>query len=432
MNEHEFKPILVEIQDKPPNPLGRFFLWILLTLMLLVIVGIYIVKVDVVVSARGKVIPDGDLKILQPFETGVIRKIFIKEGDYVEKGQILVEIDPTIEAADLESKEKNLLYHSLTKKRVEALLTNKNFSLTKTTPEVMLHTNLYKAQKQSYEATIKQKEKELREVQSAIESLTEEVEKLETLINIVSEEEKRLKELVSTGAVAEIRYREKLKERLSLERERDLRKNQIEENMIKLERIKHEIETIKSGFEEKLLTEAGNSLQQENLLTSEITTAKFKEIKRFIRSPVNGYVHLLDVKTLGGIVTQAQPIISIVPENTPLVIRAIVLNKDIGFIKRGQKVVIKVDAFDFQKYGTINGEVIIVSPYSIEDKEIGIDGYPVYIKMYSTDLKTRDGKIYKIKPGMSVLAEINIGKRRIAELFLSPFIKYIDEGLKVR
>lgn len=432
MEEHEFKPILAEIQDKPPNPLGMWVLWTILILLILAIAGICLVKVDVVVSARGKVIPDGDVKILQPLETGVIRKILVKEGDYVEKGQVLVEIDPTIEVADIESKEKNLLYHSLTKKRVEALLKNKKFSSTKMTPEAMLQTNLYKAQKQSYEATLKQKEKELKEIQLVIESLKKEVERLETLISIVYEEEKRLKELVSVGAVAEVKYREKIKERLSLERERDFRKNQIEENTIKLERIKHEIEAIKSGFEEKLLTEAGSSFQQENLLKSEITTTKFKETRRFIISPVNGYVHLLAVKTVGGIVTPAQPVISIVPENTPLVIRAIVLNKDIGFIKKGQKVVIKVDTYDFQKYGTIDGTVTIVSPYSIEDREIGIDGYPVYINMQSTELKTRDGKTYKIKPGMSVHAEINIGKRRVIELFLSPFIKHIDEGLKVR
>lgn len=432
MEEHEFKPILAEIQDKPPNPLGRLVLWIILVLLILIILGVYFVKIDIVVSARGKIIPDGDVKILQPLETGVIRKIFVKEGDYVKAGQILVEIDPTVEVANIEGKERILTFHTLTKRRVEAILNNQNFYISKTNPESILQVNLYKAQKEAYEASLKQKEKELKEIQTIIESLKEEIKKLEALINIVYEEEKKLKELSSVGAVAESRYKEKLKERLALEREIELKKSQIEENTLRLERIKHEIEAIKSGFEEKLLAEAGSSFQQENLLKSEITTVKFEKSKRFIISPVNGYVHLISVKTIGGVVTPAQPVISIVPENTPLIIRAIVLNKDVGFIKKGQKVVIKVDTYDFQKYGTIKGEVSIISPYSIEDREIGIDGYPVYIKMQSPELKTKDGKVYKVKPGMSVIAEINIGKRRIIELFLSPFIKQIDEGLKVR
>ena len=124
MNEHEFKPILAEIQDKPPNPLGRLFLWILLTLMVLVIAWMYFAKVDVVVSARGKVGPDGDLKALQPFEIGVIRKILVKEGDYVKEGQVLVEIDPTVEVADIQGKERNLFFHKLTNRRVKATLSS--------------------------------------------------------------------------------------------------------------------------------------------------------------------------------------------------------------------------------------------------------------------------------------------------------------------
>lgn len=129
MDEHEFKPILAEIQDKPPNPLGRWLLWAILVFITLLIAGVYFVKIDVVVSARGKIIPHGDIKILQPLETGVIRNIFVKEGDYVKEGQVLVEIDPTVEVADIQGKEKNLVFHALTKKRVESLLSGKKFSV---------------------------------------------------------------------------------------------------------------------------------------------------------------------------------------------------------------------------------------------------------------------------------------------------------------
>lgn len=432
MNEHEFKPILAEIQDKPPNPLGRLFLWILLTLMVLVIAWMYFAKVDVVVSARGKVVPDGDLKVLQPFEIGVIRKILVKEGDYVKEGQVLVEIDPTVEVADIQGKERNLFFHKLTNRRVKAILSGKEFLASDVTTESQLQTNLYRVQKEHLKASLKAKEKEIEEIKKVIYSLKEEISKLNHLMNVVLEEEEKLKALVIAGAVAEAKYREKVKERLNLEREISLKKNQVEEYMLRLERVMHEIDTIKSEFSEKLLVEAGSSLQQENLLTSEITAVKFKKSKRFITSPVNGYVHLIAVKTVGGIITPAQPLISIVPENTPLVVKAFVLNKDIVFIKPDHNVIVKVDTYDFQKYGTLKGKVKIVSPFSVEDREIGVDGYPVYIKLDSSELKTKDGKIYKIKPGMTVLAEINTGKRRVIELILFPFVKYIDEGLKVR
>jgi hemolysin D len=149
----------------------------------------------------------------------------------------------------------------------------------------------------------------------------------------------------------------------------------------------------------------------------------------------------LPVKTVGGVVTTAQPIVGVVPENTPLEVNAIVLNKDVGYIKEGQRCIIKVDTYDFQKYGTIEGKLETVNPYSIEGKseeneknvqENEKGGYPVRIKMNAETLKTKNGDIFKVKPGMSVTAEINVGKRRVIEFFLFPIIRYLDEGLKVR
>jgi hemolysin D len=150
----------------------------------------------------------------------------------------------------------------------------------------------------------------------------------------------------------------------------------------------------------------------------------------------------LTAKTIGGVVTTAQPLISLVPEKTPLVVNAVVLNKDIGFVKKGQRCIIKVETFDFQKYGTIEGAVESINPYSLEEnskemnkdkeKEAETGGYPVRFKLFADALKIKDGTVYPIKPGMSVTAEINVGKRRVIEFFLFPIIRYLDEGLKVR
>jgi len=433
MNDsHEFKPILAEIEEKPVHPFGRLILWSLLLFIIITLLSLYILKVDVVVSARGKVIPDGDVKVLQTLETGVIKRINVKEGDFVKEGDILIEIDPTVEIADIKEKEKLLDFHSLTKQRVQSLIAGKKFKPSQDYENSVVQSAIYKSQKDYYSQTLRQKQKEIEEVQTVIDSVKEELNNLNSILSLVSEEENRYKALSEIGAIPENRYREKLKEKVNLEREINLKMSQIKENLVRLERLKHETEAFKSGFNEKLLLEMSNSYEKERLLFSEITNIKFKESKRFITSPVNGYVHLLAVKTMGGVVTPGQPLVSIVPEKTPLIVKAIVLNKDIGFVKEGQDSIIKVDTYDFQKYGTVKGEVKTVSPFSIEDKELGIDGYPVYVKLNSTELRTKQGKIYKIKPGMSVLTEINIGKRRVIELIISPFIRHIDEGVKVR
>ncbi len=441
---HDFKPILAEIEERPVNPLGTYFLWTIISLMVVVLLALFLVKIDVVVSARGKIIPVGDVKVIQPLETGVITKIHIKEGDYVTKGAILLEIDPSVDTADLEGKERNLNYSRLSMDRINAVLNEKSFSPAgkgRASEIVKAQMTHYQAQKDVYDSTLKEKEKESLENQSALESLKKEIETINQVLSITLEDEKRQKSLVEIGTLADNRYREKMKERMNLERERDAKEGQFKQLETKLSRISDEIKTFKSNFREKLLSDYSSNLHERNTLEAEVSSLKFKQDKRFIIAPVSGYIHLLPVKTIGGIVTTAQPVVGIVPEGTPLEVNAIVMNKDIGYVKEGQACVVKVDTYDFQKYGTIEGKVEAINPYSMEEKENKeksseaeneAGGYPVRVKMLTETLKTKNGDIYKVKPGMSVTAEVNVGKRRVIEFFLFPIIRYLDEGLKVR
>ena len=445
-DHHDFKPILAEIEDRPTNPLGILFLWTIISLMVVTLLGIFLVRIDVVVSGRGKIIPIGDVKVIQPLETGVITKIHVKEGDYVKKGDLLLEIDPSVDTADLEGKEKNLNYSRLSMDRINAVLAEKDFSprgKSRASEIVKAQMTHYQAQRDVYNSTLKEKEKESLENQSALESLKKEIETINKVLAITLEDEKRQKSLVEIGTLADNRYREKMKDRMNLERERDSKEGQTKQLETKLTRINDEIQTFKSNFREKLLSDYSTNMQQRNTLEAEVSSLKFKQGKRFIIAPVSGYIHLLPVKTIGGVVTTAQPIVGIVPEGTPLEVNAIVMNKDVGYVKEGQRCVIKVDTFDFQKYGTIEGKVEAVNPYNMEDKdnkdkeknkdvENESGGYPVRVKMLTETLKTKNGDIYKVKPGMSVTAEVNVGTRRVIEFFLFPIIRYLDEGLKVR
>jgi len=407
-DHHDFKPILAEIEDRPTNPLGTMFLWTIIALMLSVILGLFLFKIDVVVTARGKIVPMGDVKVIQPLETGVITKIHVKEGDYVKKGDVLLEIDPSVDTADLEGKERNLNYSQLSLDRISSVLKEKEFD-----PKAKEHSKeVLQAQTAHYQAQ-----------KRALKSLYDEIDTLNKLLVVTVEDERRQKALVEIGAVAENKYRDKLKERMNLERERESKMGQVEQ------------------LRERLLADYSTNVQGRNTLQAEVSSLKFKQDKRFIVAPVTGYVHLLPVKTVGGVVTTAQPVVGIVPEDSPLEVNAVVLNKDIGYVKEGQVCIVKVDTFDFQKYGTIEGKVQVVNPYSMDEKdkkekaeesENESGGYPVRVKMLAETLKTKNGDIYKVKPGMSVTAEVNVGKRRVIEFFLFPIIRYLDEGLKVR
>lgn len=433
-DQHDFKPILAEIQERPPNPAGRMFLWVLMAFLVVAGLGLFLIQVDVVVSARGKIVPAGDIKTLQPLETGVVSGIHVKEGDYVARGTTLVEIDPALDTADLEGKEKNLRLSLAAAHRIDAVLAGKPFRPdSDTEPELALaQRRLHETQLAVYRSTLGEKEKALREAEATLQGFKEERKRLESLHRLASEEEKRQQALVAIGALAENRYREKMKERLQTEKELEFKGAQVEEGAWKVQRVREEMETFRNSFRERLLAELSGNLQGRNTLESEVNSIHFRKQKRQIASPVSGTVHQLHVKTVGGVVTPAQPVVSVVPENTPIVANILVVNRDIGYVRQGQGCVVKVDTYDFQKYGTVEGTVETVSPFNVENRESTSDGYPVFVNLAALELRAKDGTVFPLRAGMAVTTEINVGRRRVIEFFLFPVIKYLDEGLKVR
>ncbi|HPJ96645.1 MAG TPA: biotin/lipoyl-binding protein, partial [Syntrophales bacterium] len=211
-NDHQdFRPILAEIEERPPNPLGMYFLWTIIALMLAVLLGLYLVKVDVVVTARGKIIPFGDVKVLQPLETGIITGIHVKEGDFVREGEILMEIDPSVDTADLEGKSRNLQFSRLAMERIDAVLSGRPFNPSgKDYPQeaVQMQLSQYRAQRDAYLSGIREKENALREAKSELSTYRNEIKRLRDLLAMTQEDEKRFQALVEAGALAENRWRE--------------------------------------------------------------------------------------------------------------------------------------------------------------------------------------------------------------------------------
>ena len=214
-------------------------------------------------------------------------------------------------------------------------------------------------------------------------------------------------------------------------------RSNIEELDYKLQELNHqksqileESSYIKSNFKTQNLSQLSERQKQVTEIKSSIQQAAFKNRKQQIVSPVDGYVNTLLIHTVGGIVTPAQKLIAIVPADAPLMVKATVLNKDIGFVKEQMPVSLKIDTFDFQKYGIINGVVKKVSKDSIDDQKLG-PVYDVYITPLNKTLMV-EGKVTSISTGMSLTSEIKVGKRRIIEFFIYPMIKYWNQAITIR
>ena len=429
MNDlHEFKPLLIEIEDKPLNPLGRIILYLVLAIMVFATAWLILAKVDVVVSAQGKVIPSGEIKILKPLESGVVSKIFVKESDKVKKGDILIQIDPTVTDASLSSKQDDLVVINSDIVLLEALINESNLSKDEINKLNSSQLNLYNSQKQILASTYESNKAKLNSAKLDIKANESEVNRLSLLLSKEEEAKTRLQKVLDL--IAKKEYEEVSKNIINLKEQKDIALYRLKESNKKLEEIIEEnqkaIKTIKSNWIETSLSKE----KEKRELSAQINAILFSNKTQQIKSPVDGFVGKLLIHTEGGVVSPNDNLISIVPSDAPLIIKASVLNKDIGFLKLGQEVAVKIDTFSFQKYGLLHGNIIEISKDAIEDEKLGLI-YEIKIKPKSLDIKV-EGETKRLEIGMSVIAEVKTGKRRVIELFIYPIIKYMDEGLSVR
>ena len=427
-DSYEFKPVIIEIEDTPQNPLGRTILYIVLSLIIFTFLWLFLAKIDIVVSSQGKVIPNGEIKILKPLESGVVSKILVKEGDKVLKGDTLMSIDPSVTTVNLQTKENELNNLNMSIIRLRALgnesnLTNEELNLLSNS-----ELNLFLNQKNSYDNSINQYKFSIEELNFNIESSKDEIIRLNNLLNKNQNRLNRLEKVKDIISLKE--YDELQKEVYDLTSKLNIAKNNKTAAINKLNATKEELEVFKQNSKGKFLDELITKQKEANLIKAEINAYLFQSKQQLIKSPVDGYVGKLLVNTESGVVNSGEALITIIPANEPLIIKATTLNKDIGFLKEGQKVAIKIDTFNFQKYGKLDGELIHIANDAIEDEKLGIV-YEIKVKPLKTTLNI-DGEIKNIEPGMSVIAEVKVGKRRVIELFIYLIIKYLDEGLSVR
>lgn len=435
---YQFKPILAEIEEEPVSPLGKTVFWtVVLTFAFFVGWAIF-GEIDIVVTAHGKVVPVGDVKVVQPLSTGVVRQIDVKEGDYVHKGQVLLTMDPATMEAGLESSRQNLKYMEVERARLKAINGSGQFSSTSSETQ----SALYAAENQKLQKQIDSKEAAILNYKAQMqETMTAQLHTKEDL-SIQEDKKKHLDEV--RDLITRDQYQDVTNKILEDQTKLKTLNYQLEELAHQVEQTRQDISVIQEGFKTDTLTDLSDKEKKITELKANVAQLSFQNAHQQIVSPVDGYVHELFVHTVGGVVTPAEKLISIVPANAPLKIESIVESREIGYVKKDMPVIIKVDTFDFQKYGTLKGKVSQIpkdsfvnhqdnntsAPQNANKDQAG----PVYmidVTPLEESLKV-DGKKEALSNGLSVTTEIKVGKRRIIEFFIYPLIKHWSEGLSVR
>lgn len=431
--EAEFLPAVLEIQDSPPSPLGRAIGGTIVAVFLAGIVWSCIGRIDIVAVAPGKIIPSGYSKVIQPLENGVIRAIHVRDGQAVRKGEALIELDPTVTGAELERLSNEHQAALVQAARLRALLAGKGAleSPNGADPKfVALQQEMLRDQLAEYQARVEAARHLIDQRKAAVEATKATVARLETTVPMQNERAGAYKQLVDENYISRIEYLAAEQQRVEETQELARQKEIFGQGLAALAEAQKNYQALVSEFQKTRHDELSEQETKAASLFQELVKAEQRSGLQTLAAPIDGVVQQLVVHTVGGVVTPAQQLMVVVPNEHQLEVEALVENKDIGFVREGQPVEIKIETFPFTRYGLVDGQVINVSKDAMQLDKGGLV-YPARVSLARSVIQV-DGAPVKLAPGMAVSAEIKTGTRRLIEFFLSPLLKYGQESLRER
>ena len=454
----EFLPAALEILETPPSPVGRATGGAIILFCAIALIWASVGHVDIIATAQGKVIPSGKTKIIQPFETGVVRAIRVQDGQGVKAGDVLIELDPTVNAAERDHLQSDLSAERLNVARLRAALSSGERELAELMPPADADPVLVGTQRQllqnqvsEHRAKIAALARQEAQKEAEHETISATIHKLEALIPVIQQRVDIRKTLMEKEIGSKLTYYEVLQLLVDQQEELRVQKSHVREAEAAVAAIRETRAQAKAEFSRSLSDDLAKSEQKANGLAQDLIKAQKKTRLQQLTSPVDGVVQQLAVHTVGGVVTPAQALLVIVPSGSRLEIEAMISNRDIGFVEPGQSAEIKVDTFNFTRYGLIHGNVVSMSQDAIirdkpkdtsSDRTLGSEhdsseptgqelNYSARVSLDRTQMQVED-RLVSLAPGMAVTVEIKTGSRTILSYLLSPLRRYQQDVLHER
>lgn len=411
---------------------ARFLLYLSLAVFVVLILWASVAEVDEIARGEGKVVPSSQLQVIQSLDGGVVEDIYVKEGQSVNVGDVLIRVDSTRFTSSLAENQAQIFALTVKAHRLEALTQNKPFILPKELAGgdasiIAQEMNLYNstlseilAQTSVSDQQIVQREQELREARAKLEQAQRSLD--------LTEQELRVTEpLVGTGAVSEVEILRLRRDVSRLKGERNQTNAQISRIQSAIQEAERKKQEVRLNFSNKLSTELSDTLGKLSALNATNTGFADKVVKADLKSPVRGTVKRLLMNTVGGVIQPGKDIIEIVPTDDTLLLEAKIRPQDIAFLHPGQKAIVKLTAYDFTIYGTLEGSVENIGADTvINEKEEAF--YIVRVRTKRASL----GDNLPIIPGMVAQVDIMTGKKTILAYLMKPILRAKANALTER
>ena len=456
--ELAFLPAALEITETPPSPTRRVIAGTIIALFCLAVAWASLGTTDIVATAPGKIVPSGRTKVIQPFDTGVVRAINVHDGQSVKAGDVLIGLDPTMSKAELDHFKSDLMNAQLDIARLRAALTGKPDPVEDFHPPAEASATLVEMQRQFLISQATEQNAKLTEIdrQSAQKeaeraTIKATTEKLNATIPLLQQRVDVRKYLADKELGSKIQYLTDLQDLVGQQQDLLVQQSRYREADAAVAALAETRAKVQSEYRRTLFDDLAKAEQKAGGLVEDVKKASERTKLQLLTAPVDGVVQQLAVHTVGGVVTPAQVLAVVVPIESHLEIEAMVSNRDIGFVHAGQEAEIKVDTFNFTRYGLLHGKVLNVSQDAITrqkpqdnstNKNLGNESessepqgqemiYAARVSLDQNQMQIED-KMVNLSPGMAVTVEIKTGSRRIISYLLSPVLRYKQESLRER
>lgn len=393
--------------------------------------------IEIVANAEGKLVPASFVRVAQPVEDGLIKRVLVKDGQQVKAGEPLVELDPLYAQEDAQSAFTQKDRLALQLSRIDAELTGRVFVPNVGPPELrsaaLAEFNL---RKQALMAALSEASASVTRAKSDLSTSLERLRQADQVLPLVARQSKQQKELQAQGFVSEAVALDKDKELVAARQDLAVQTSAVETAKAVLRQAEAGSTRIVSDYKKQLVEERAQVLSELSTMEADVAKRSHRLSQMVLKAPVSGTVNGLASLSAGQVVKAGQTLLSVVPRGERLRFEGWLRNEDAAYVGLGMPVRVKLAAYPFQKYGWIDGEVSWVGVDSETPEAMrNMQGEPLFYKV-RIDLGqqelVRDEKRYPAKPGMQAVADVQLGSRTLFEYFTSPMRKVLMEAARER
>jgi HlyD family secretion protein len=433
-----------ELAEELPPRAMRSFHYIMVGMFVTVVTLAAIIKVDIVVVGTGRIMTEAPPIVMQPMDRTILREIKVRPGDTVKKGQVLAILDPTFAQADLgalTAQQRSLVAQV---RRLEAELSGKPFEPAGTfTQEDQLQHTLYSQRQAQYAAQLRVYDEEISRREANIRTTEDQRDSQAKQLVIAKEVESMRSQMFAKEVGSRLNYLNAQAGRMQIEQAHQDAANRLTEQRHDLQSKRAERQAFVDGWRQKILEDLVAARTQTEQVGEGVSKAGLLNELVTVTAPDEGIVLDIPKRSVGSIMREGEPLISIIPTNSKIIGEIMVNSKDVGYAKPGDLVVIKVDSFSYQRHGMLEGKLLSISEESYiggafnnpnavvpaATSEASGAFHKGFVELTKTELDNLPEGA-RLIPGMTMSAEIKVGSRSVLGYFLNPITRGLGESIR--